>query len=53
MCACVFATLRSESHPEVTDPRSDNVDGNPGLKDDGAVAAAGEEYRLLSASNLG
>lgn len=45
MRARVFATLRSESHLEVTDPRSDNVDGNPGLKDDGAVVAAEEEDR--------
>lgn len=43
----MFGTLRSESLPEVTDPRSDNVDGNPGLKDDGAVAAAEEEERFL------
>lgn len=27
----VCYTLRSESLLEVTDPRSDNVDGNPGL----------------------
>lgn len=50
----MFATLRFESHPEVTDPRSDNVDVNPGLKDDRAVAAAEEdEDRLLFASNFG
>lgn len=48
---CVFLTLRSESLPEVTDPRSDNVDSNPSLKDDGAVAE--EEEHLLSASILG
>lgn len=45
----VFPTLRSESLPKVTDPRSDNVDSNPDLKDDGAVAE--EEEHLLSASN--
>lgn len=50
---CVFATLRSECHTEVMDPRSDNVDGNPGLKDDGAAAAAEEEDIFLAASHLG
>lgn len=46
-----FLRLGLKSLPEVTDPRSDNVDSNPGLKDDGAVAE--EEEHLSNASNFG
>lgn len=43
----MYLMLSFESHPQGTDPRSDNVHGNPDLKDDRDVVHTAQNILFL------